>query len=277
MSERLELLQAGRAVAALSVAVFHATLYTHAMPIEGFGFMGVHWGVHFFFLLSGFIIYHVNADRSFAPGDYAFKRSVRIFIPYLPVGILAAFGWIAIGRDFSWLSTLFLVPGQAALGVAWTLQHEVMFYLLAGLFFMWGRPLTGAAIWAVLILLRNGISIPVNPFEQVALGFINLEFVAGMFLAAFVSLPDVKVGRALNLLGDASYAIYLAHLPLMGVLFRLGGGFWTMLALSVAAGLIYHLLFEKPALRWVRSSRFRERPAIGRVVARGDEDIVSGM
>lgn len=58
------------------------------------------------------------------------------------------------------------------------------------------------------------------------------------------------------LLGNASYAVYLAHNPTISVAARLcakmGAG-WALTLLflvgaSIAAGCIYHLLFEKPAL-----------------------------
>jgi exopolysaccharide production protein ExoZ len=72
--------------------------------------------------------------------------------------------------------------------------------------------------------------------------------------------PSVPV-RALALVGDASYALYLAHpfviRGLREVFTRLGlgsplGFIALALAGSVAAALLAHRYFEKPATRWLR-------------------------
>jgi peptidoglycan/LPS O-acetylase OafA/YrhL len=50
-------------------------------------------------------------------------------------------------------------------------------------------------------------------------------------------------------LGDASYAIYLVHLPVLGGLWRLGVGFGWMVVGGVVAGLAYHALYQRIAER----------------------------
>lgn len=75
-------------------------------------------------------------------------------LPYLPVGIVLAFAYTLFSSlsegDRSWglVSTLTLIPTELppALSVAWTLQHELIFYLIyAGLFFS-GRIWIGLGI-----------------------------------------------------------------------------------------------------------------------------------
>jgi peptidoglycan/LPS O-acetylase OafA/YrhL len=91
----------------------------------------------------------------------------------------------------------------------------------------------------------------------------------------------VAVPRILVLLGNASYAIYLVHFPLMSFatwrLDALGAGWLgalsALVALSTLAGLAYHLCYEAPALRAARrliSNRQGGRPAAGPDVAAED-------
>jgi exopolysaccharide production protein ExoZ len=79
----------------------------------------------------------------------------------------------------------------------------------------------------------------------------------------------ITVPRWLALLGDASYALYLIHYPLLTVAarawFRLGLdrvpagiAFVLLVALCVAAGIALHLFVEKPLLRLLRGRRRAE-------------------
>lgn len=76
----------------------------------------------------------------------------------------------------------------------------------------------------------------------------------------------------LMLLGNSSYAVYLVHLPLTSVGARIAARFevlnsWPIslalcASLGIGAGVLYHLVFEKPALGFFRGRNFRE--ALGR-------------
>ncbi len=161
----IQSLQVFRGLAALAVVGHHAVVSTGAFvgvvppPIEAFlgrGFLGV----DFFFVLSGFIIMYAHMDdrtSGRAVRQYAFKRLVRIFPPYLPIsiGMIALYaalpGFSASGeREFSWVSSLFLLPADQppALSVAWTLVHEMQFYTVFLLFFLSRRLLVaGLLLW----------------------------------------------------------------------------------------------------------------------------------
>jgi exopolysaccharide production protein ExoZ len=251
--QRIEALQAGRGLAALAVVVLHAHLYNPKHAILAFGV----YGVDFFFLLSGFIIYHAYSTRELKLAAYAKSRAMRIFVPYLPIGIATALAYAASHHTgWSWFASLTLLPaeGRPALSVAWSLQREVIFYVLAAAFFASRNPLSCAGLWAVAIIARNAIPPALTPVESVVFGLQNLEFVGGMYLAKLPTaglLRRIRVPRALCYMGDASYSVYLAHLPIMAVLWRIGVPPIGLVVIPVGAGILYHHMVEKPGLRLV--------------------------
>jgi peptidoglycan/LPS O-acetylase OafA/YrhL len=98
----------------------------------------------------------------------------------------------------------------------------------------------------------------------------------------------LRVAWPLILLGNASYAIYLVHFPLMSAtISRLRdlGVSWVaalsaLILLSTLAGLAYHLLYEAPALRaakgWI-SGRIGSGPRRAPVRPRGVEEPDGGQ
>lgn len=328
---KLLTLQAGRAVAALAVVLFHIRasveeFITQLPTIVSAPFSYGYLGVDFFFVLSGFIIYHTNAN--YDPSGkwarhYASGRLLRIYTPYLPIGI--GMGLIysllpelsASQREWGWFTTITLLPTPAepALNVAWTLRHELVFYIFFCLAFLTGRPFAVITGWCSVIIatfLVAGSEWTENPI----LAVINLEFLFGMVAAKAVSwkragsaslfvlglccmlsfgllaapiqegearilfglgislllVPLVRlemIGRMsvsakLVLLGEASYAIYLLHTPIISLLVRLVPGDWLTASIAcfvtvVAAGLAYHLAFEKPVIGLLRAGLDRDQ------------------
>jgi exopolysaccharide production protein ExoZ len=78
-------------------------------------------------------------------------------------------------RDWAWLPTLTLLPVDSApaLSVAWTLKHEMLFYILFGLFYFSRLLPLGLAAWGFGIAI-----LPHVPFQA-----INVEFFMGMLAA----------------------------------------------------------------------------------------------
>ncbi len=93
----------------------------------------------------------------------------------------------------------------------------------------------------------------------------------------------VLSSRTFVLLGEASYALYLLHLPLL-IGWRYGAALLTgrssttplplpevlgLFAITVAAAIVAHLLWERPARRWIKrwSARTQRKPAPGVEVA----------
>ncbi len=278
-------LQAGRGIAALLVVLMHAALAGKDFggPFLGHDLLQYGYlGVDFFFVLSGFIIFHSTVGKEKRPRDYAFARFRRIYLPYWPAGVgiavlyVAFPGLSAAERAWSWLPTLTLAPVavDTALSAAWTLKHEVLFYVLFGLFYFSRLLPLGLCAWAIAILAGPRIL----PFAA-----INLEFFFGIGAAilyrsdrarpaiallaipllggwiALGALPDQRlliggaiaclvaplaqlerqgrvVGRGpLILLGAASYSIYLVHAPLVSLMTRCFSDPWIIFAAGTAA------------------------------------------
>jgi exopolysaccharide production protein ExoZ len=120
MRQKLEVLQCGRALAALAVLLHHSALGADAFAgtspplatiIINYGSLGV----DFFFILSGFIILSTHIDDPKRPAfaaRYLRKRLIRIFVPYLPVclGLIALYSILpqvsAADRNWSLLTSL---------------------------------------------------------------------------------------------------------------------------------------------------------------------------
>lgn len=333
-------LQAGRALAALSVLGYHAAYATQdfAAPVPAFHLFEIgSYGVDFFFVLSGFIILHAHGDdaRGLRPaGAYLRKRLTRIFVPYLPVSLAMIGLYLMLPhvsgspREWSLLTSLALVPtgSPPALAAAWTLVHEMMFYAIFLLSYFTRRFALLVAGWLGLIGIGMAAGFQASfaaPSWLSLLAPINAEFVAGMLAAQAVrslsprwAVPALTLGTAgiaayfvlgidpagparislgialafiiagavwlerrgrvsvpawLLLLGNASYAIYLVHGPLASFGARLAGqagapGGWpaavsACIALGIAGGLAYHLVFERPALTAMRARPPRTEPA----------------
>lgn len=242
-SGKLRGVEAGRGVAALLVVLVHASdmlspgKYFGALPFDG-AFRFAHAGVDFFFVLSGFIIYHVHRADIGLPGrvgTYAWKRFARIYPTYWVV--MAGFGLILLyspERDPSVTSigniiaSVLLLPRRQdpILGVAWTLRHELMFYALFGVLLLnrtAGRAVLG--IWAVLIGLNVVVFTATgSPFFHGMANYLpfrvfNLEFFFGMGVAILLGRGTAWRPRLLLLLGvliffgDGMFESFGPHLP----------------------------------------------------------------
>jgi len=187
-------LQAGRGLAALAVVAHHATLAaplrSGPVPARSLWFHG-YLGVDFFFVLSGFIIAFSMLNREQRPRAYFSARLRRVFIPYLPVGIGVALIYVAVpsmsmaNRGWSWLTTLTLlpIPVPPALSVAWTLQHELLFYVVFGVAWFTRTVRYVLPIWVAAIVLVHLAGFA----HLLVFKLINLEFIMGVSIAFLIS------------------------------------------------------------------------------------------
>jgi len=136
--QRLLSIQYLRAVAALSILLFHLTLrYGAATPISSFR-------TDLFFIMSGFILWVITVDRPANPGEFLLKRIIRI-VPHYWLATVATALLILIKPNFTYghqldvfrfIGSLVFFPtlaGDRILPVvlqAWPLVYEMMFYLL---------------------------------------------------------------------------------------------------------------------------------------------------
>lgn len=304
---QIQCLQAGRGIAATAVVLLHSALAAHdfGQPMPGYEILSRGYiGVDFFFVLSGFIIYHSTVGREKGLADYALSRFRRIYLPYWPIGLAVAlaYAFVATEHSWAWLPTLTLAPVDAspALSVAWTLKHEMLFYVLFGLFYFSGLLPLGLAIWGLGI----AVGLPHLPFAP-----INAEFFMGMlaailyrkrlshptmlllvptpfltwiwfgagegssriltglaFMLLIVPIAQLErkdrftVPRWLVFLGAASYSLYLVHTPLISIAARISPAIFVTAVAVSFAGGIAYHLWIEKPLLRLRIDAFRAVP-----------------
>lgn len=209
---RIELVEVLRGLAALAVVMLHGANAMESPQYSGhIGFDGLFrlgfLGVDFFFVLSGFIILFVHASDVGTPAKlkrYGWRRLVRIFPTYWIIfGIFLAFN-LLVQRDKAditgplwFVPELLMLKSHLWLGVAWTLQHEMLFYILFMSLVLnrtFGLAVFGGwmGIIAGLLMVSPGhydytvsyLTIPnPRPLLHILLHPINLDFLFGMSIA----------------------------------------------------------------------------------------------
>ncbi|MDB5596895.1 MAG: exopolysaccharide biosynthesis protein [Hyphomicrobiales bacterium] len=264
-------LQAGRAIAALVVVGAHASYSASfasdggRLPFWASIFDKGYLGVDFFFVLSGFIIYYTsleNASETFDVRHFLAKRLIRIFVPYIPIGIGMALAYSVLppirmeDRSWGWFASTTLLPigDPPALRVAWTLQHELVFYFIFAALNYFKKMRQGMIIWMACIIVSStfasGSKDPIanlgEPLE-VFLSPINLEFIFGM-IAARMFLHRTSEPRSLLFLGVcAPLAIF--------VWLGMPRDYSVLVGLSIAFSLV-------PICRAEKTGRFHVAPAL---------------
>lgn len=344
--KRLERLNALRGPAALLVVLYHV----RQIALRDMGSAGSfefwrfgHAGVDLFFVISGFVIYLVHRGdigRPQATRRFLMRRLIRVYPPLwivttgVLVGALVTAHAVHAEKMNAWfiLRSYLLWPIGDALPLlppAWTLSHEVKFYLLFATAIALPKR-----VWKPLLATVLAGSIVAGVVELVApralpfaasfiLSPYNLEFVAGSAIAALVlnraiaapwawgfagllawiaaavydqsllapdaaqvvrfgapsallvlavAARDVQRPRfdapVLKLFGDASYAIYLAHLPVIILAIRIGRplgmepttpALVAVALIAIVVGLIFHIVAERPVTRYL-TGRFAAKP-----------------
>jgi exopolysaccharide production protein ExoZ len=230
-SDRAEIrtLQYGRGVAALMVCLFHYELLTSPVATGAAArtshldlfFRGGHSGVEFFFILSGFIIFHTHRcdlGRVQRLGSFFGKRAIRIlpmfWLIVVPYGLaklaIPAHAGLTVGQ---FVRDILLIPrnGSLTVSAAWTLQHELVFYLLFGIAIVnRGLGVVALALWqaACLIVLCFGLlpqdyTLPISTL----VGYFNFGFLFGLAIEVLHQRFDLeKYRRGLLALGCGGVA-----------------------------------------------------------------------
>jgi len=265
-SQRFTGIQVARAIAALSVCYFHSwgalERFPHgtAHPISLLAEYG--WvGVDLFFAISGFVICVVATKEIFDVRDFLIRRVFRLYplwLLMLTLYAVAAWRWRGLLPTeslgyFFYSATLLPTENFPFYDIGWSLQHEMVFYLLTAAIV----PLFGIAGLIVFLSVSAAASLFLEmPWYISHLSMYHGEFLAGVL--AYLALPAFrKLGATIPLivgfvllcfffnwetrpyfpialfflivgfaslgtspedpaaiLGDASYSIYLIH-PLL--------------------------------------------------------------
>jgi peptidoglycan/LPS O-acetylase OafA/YrhL len=231
---RLYTLQVYRAVAAILVVLFHVTFFVEDRFGETFlgnAFAFGYTGVDFFFVLSGFIILYTHLGkqgRQQHVGSYLYRRLFRIYPLYWSIATVKV-GWILLvptvakeyEREWGYLFKSYLLIPQDVLpiiGAAWTLSHELLFYLLFALTLVCSvrATLALAGGWVLLTALLYGghklglAWVPNHYLVWFLFNERNLEFLLGC-LGAYIVYT--RWGRAMN---------YGGVIALLGLLLLIG-------------------------------------------------------
>lgn len=251
--QKIQSLQLLRAVAAIAVVLYHATVICE--PFMGQSvfhglFLSGYKGIDLFFVLSGFIIATVHNRDLGHPGrlaNYLFNRISRVY-PAVIIMTLAALVVYASGFGGSvkdgklsvgnFVSSILLLPhlGSPLVNVSWTLKYEMIFYMLFALCLVNIR--LGAAVLVIWQVATAIIAMSHNYQPTTLMNYyfqpIVLDFGIGILTAAaFMRLEN---GRSLRLRIGATVGGVLATSSILAFYF---------MPLSVASqhGVAYSLGF----------------------------------
>jgi len=216
---KLSGIEAARGIAATMVVFYHAARHLqaeyHVMPWSGVAQFG-HSGVDFFFVLSGFIIFFVHQADFGQPSrlpNYFQRRFIRIY-PLFYVSLIVGLILVALSstQKFPGLLTVLqnatLLPFGNDVGIAWTLQHEILFYLIFAFAMINKRiGITLFISWFFLIMvswLAHYTPAGSGLLPRLVSTF-NLGFFFGMFAAYIVKKGVTGNRRTLFLIGAATF------------------------------------------------------------------------
>jgi exopolysaccharide production protein ExoZ len=332
MTRKINNIQALRAYAAVAVVVWHTGfIFPHMLQMGKFG-------VDIFFVISGYIMARI------CEGDTRFflrRRLIRIVPPYWAMTILLfcfslLFPKLLLSTEADpsdLLRSLLFIPYyrkdgliRPLLYVGWSLNYEILFYLLitVGIYLLPKHPLafaTGLLIslqlvcshFAGLGAMPMCYSSPVvyefvlgivayeiarqvsssratvlRPFSLIALGAslagivflqgvahssLPLEWFVMQLLAMLAILSasllsqgawDIRINWIV-IVGDASYVLYLMHAYILSLSDRVlrrwvpwiqmthAGTAFTLIVLSTAVAVLFHLKLEKPTVSYLNS------------------------
>ena len=243
-------LQYLRGVAALMVVLVHLQLQMGRLGWQGYWPGWTAAGVDIFFVLSGFLMWNTTAGRDQSPLEFWRRRIARIVPLYwllttLVVLVLVVAPRLMQSTRLDWanvLASYVFVFTPAANGrlepvlvVGWTLNYEMLFYLVYGaalaLPARWRFGATAVAIVALVVADYPAFGRP--GVQAVRGSSLMLEFVFGMGLAAgwrWLARPSASAvvpatGAAVALLLAGFLALPLAE------------GLWPGLPAAIAGGL----------------------------------------
>ncbi|MEK7579056.1 MAG: acyltransferase [Patescibacteria group bacterium] len=223
-------------------------------------------GVELFFVISGFILALPFAKKFIAGMKdvnikaYFLRRLTRLEPPYIFNMILCFVFLVLIGKynaEEIWSSLLaslvylhnILPVGPSVNGVAWSLEIEVQFYILAPLlscvFFLSKNIRRGVIAGAIIILIY--LQSTYQPFSFLTLYDYIQYFLIGFLLAdIYLEKPSLSISR---------WASIVVGLALLGIIFYINiGGVGTEILLLLAIFCLYVLALNDHVWRGVFST-----------------------
>tara|TARA_R110000868_G_scaffold29558_10_gene110013 strand:- start:813 stop:1886 length:1074 start_codon:yes stop_codon:yes gene_type:complete len=221
-----------------------------------FGFSGV----DVFFVISGFIIHHLYGGLSGLRPRFFLARLNRIFPLYWVYTAIAVAGYLLVFgdgsatalRDKDWLASITLFPAGSPpiLPVAWTLTHELYFYLVYAVFLALParvRP-WAVLVWAGLTLGGFlGLAAGRAPWIELAVSPFNLLFLAGALIAQFAERLMRRKFAALAL-AVAGIALGLAWTAVHGLEGLRDPAIRVLVFAPFAIGTVWAVLAWRPRL-----------------------------
>ncbi|MUG99983.1 acyltransferase family protein [Scytonema sp. UIC 10036] len=222
--KKLNLLQVFRGLAALLVVLCHSCLIFDQnlnQPFLSNIFLFGASGVDLFFVISGFIIFHIHSKDIGKPTklkDFFWKRFVRVYPLYwliLTLKILTSIGELSSDKNpqsFLEIGKAYLLFPQETeiiekfIGVSWTLSYEIFFYIMFGLL-IYFKPKFSVSIivpWLSIVFF-NFVGIIKIPQDIFLLDFlfnrIHIEFLFGVLCSYLVSKYKITYGSTLLYVG----------------------------------------------------------------------------
>lgn len=254
-------LDALRGLAALGVVAFHYTTFYqqeqgHLQPL-GFGFPAGNYGVHLFFLISGFVIF-MTLERTRSAMDFAVSRFSRLFPAYWAAMAITAAVVYTIGLPIQRIPAIDLAVNLTMLqeilgfthldGSYWTLQVELFFYLQMLFWCMLGqlkRIRWIIAAWLIMAVIyaltsQRHLHFSYTLRELLLLRHIPFFALGILFYCLYAGSGDRRANIAMIAL--SLVAIGVSYAP-------------TYLVAGLACSAIF-ALFVAGKLRWLRAAPF---------------------
>jgi exopolysaccharide production protein ExoZ len=258
---RLYGIQGLRGLAVLMVASVHLyeveRKFSHGPLLFGSWIHGSVMGLDLFLVISGFMITLLAFGHFADPAylrSYAYNRVTRVYpvyllytLPLVPVFLAAPQLFNASeGHQVSLWRSLLLIPDTALplIPVAWTLHHELYFYLVFGLMLClperrlpWGI-LAWTAVCAAAVLADWGVPREdKGAFQRVFSNPLNFDFILGMVVAWLIRNGARRNGLSCLLGGTTCWlALFSLHFALTGQ--SRPDDNWALLVFGVPAALI---------------------------------------
>jgi exopolysaccharide production protein ExoZ len=196
---KLSGLQIARGLAALSITYFHSWVILLSFPkdtdnpiiaLKLWGYLSI----DFFFAISGFVICLVVSKSGFAATPFIIKRAFRLYplywlclTAYAATGILRGPVPHETVAYFFYSATLLPTTAMPFYDVAWSLQHEMLFYVLASI----AVPLFGLHGLALLLFVSASVAIWLDiPLHNLPISKYHADFLAGIL--AYMLTPHFK-------------------------------------------------------------------------------------